>query len=262
MRFFHLSDLHIGQSKNDQKVGVITRWIIDHASQHQARLVLITGDVVDSGFKWQYQKAQQHVERLRQAGFRVLVVPGNHDYGPLGIAESRRSAQHFKRYLTGGREFPSLEVVDRQVFILLDSMQQELEDVEIWGAEGELGDSQLQEVKLMLDDLEGDPAVDHVIVALHHHPFEYKNFHELRDAEKLMEVVANPGVSSIRVQCLLFGHKHVAMRFDHPPLDMETRYGLGLIFAAGSTVERDRSGRMTLPVIDLKQMGIKRWKIQ
>lgn len=262
MKFFHLSDLHIGQSNNDQKVGEITRWIIDHASQHEARLVLITGDVVDSGFEWQYQKAQQHVEHLRQEGFRVLVVPGNHDYGPLGIAESRRSAEHFKQYLAGGRDFPSLEVIDREAFLLLDSMQQELQDVEIWGAEGELGDSQLGEVKGMLDDLEGYAAVDHVIVALHHHPFEYKNFHELRDAQKLMEVVSRSETSTRRVHCLLFGHKHVAMRFDHPAVDMESRYGLDLIFAAGSTVERDRSGRMTLPVINLKQMSIQRWKVQ
>lgn len=262
MKFFHLSDWHIGQSNNDHKVGEITRWIIDHASQHEARLVLITGDVVDSGFEWQYKKAQQHVEHLRQAGFRVLVVPGNHDYGPLGIAESRRSAKLFKRYLAEGRDFPALEVVDRQVFILLDSMQQELQDVEFWGAEGELGDNQLGEVKGMLDDLEDNAAVDHVIVALHHHPFEYKNFHELRDAQNLMDVVSSHEASPPRVHCLLFGHKHLAMRFDHPPVDMESRYGLELIFAAGSTVERDRSGRMTLPVINLKQMNIQRWKVQ
>jgi len=262
MKFFHLSDLHIGQSKNDHKVGVITRWIIEHASQHQARLVVITGDVVDSGFEWQYQQAQRHVERLRQEGFQVLVVPGNHDYGPLGIAESRKSANNFQRYLDEGRAFPSLEVIGRQAFILLDSMQQELEDVELWGAEGELGDSQLEELNTMLDNLEGDATVENVIVALHHHPFEYKNFHELRDAHKLMKVVASQGKSASRVQCLLFGHKHLAVRFNHPPLDMETRYGLNMIFAAGSTVERDRSGRMTLPVINLNQMSIKHWKVQ
>jgi len=262
MKFFHLSDLHIGQSNNDEKTGTVTRWIIGNLAQHQAKVVLITGDVVDSGLKWEYEQAQPHIERMREEGFHVLLVPGNHDYGPFGITESKKSAGHFKTYLAGQIDFPHVEVIHNAAFILLDSMKQELAEIEIWGAEGELGEEQLTALSRILDDLEERENIEHVIVALHHHPFDYKRFHVLRDADRLMEVIHGERGSPSRVSGLLFGHKHLEMRFDSPPLDYESRYGIDLIYAAGSTVERDESGKMTLPVIDLQEMDIRRWKVR
>lgn len=262
MNIIHLSDLHIGKSDNDRKVSRITEWLIKHRSRHESNTILITGDIVDDGATWQYHRAHEHVHRLRENDFQVLCVPGNHDYGPLGITESQRSAANFQEYLAGDVQYPHLEIIERQAFILLDSMFQEIQDVEFWGAEGELGEDQIHTLDQILQRLAGDDKVEKVVIALHHHPFEYKRFHQLRDAEQFLETITAFDGGESRVNALLFGHKHVAQRFNQPPLDKEAQYGLDLIYAAGSSVERDQSGRMNIPVIDLTKITIHRFKIK
>ncbi|MFO8035360.1 MAG: metallophosphoesterase [Anaerolineales bacterium] len=262
MHIVHLSDLHIGKSDNEQKVDQITTWLVDHPSISNQDVILITGDVVDDGLLWQYEIAKGYVERLREAGFCVLCVPGNHDYGPFGITESRRSVRYFREYLSGDVVYPHLEVISGQAFILLDSMEQEMEDIEFWGAQGELGEDQLARLDQTLKNVEDDPGVENIILALHHHPFQTEFSSQLRDADAFLEVISGDGKGTSRVDCLLFGHKHVELRFNRPPEDKESQLGIDLIYNGGSTVERNQEGDMIVPVIDIREMEIRRYKVR
>ena len=124
MKIIHLSDLHIGKSSNHHKTSRIVDWILENQEAHQAEAVVISGDLVDDGALWQFQRAQKLLDRLEEAGLPVLVVPGNHDYGMMGIAESRDSQAWFAELIAGFDNYPHLRFLDGQTFIQLDSMCQ------------------------------------------------------------------------------------------------------------------------------------------
>lgn len=94
-KIIHLSDLHIGLNCKDSRkipekqVQTIITSIINSypkESNDPMPIVVITGDVVDHG-SHSSNSGENHVEtmatllqQLVDAGFSVLVVPGNHDY--------------------------------------------------------------------------------------------------------------------------------------------------------------------------------------
>jgi hypothetical protein len=141
-------------------------------------------------------------------------------------------------------------------------MEKEMKDVEFWGSQGELGEDQLAQLDQSLKILENDPGVENIILALHHHPFQYEPFSQLRDAETFLEVISGDTRGASRVNCLLFGHKHIELRFNTPPQDKETQLGIDLIYNGGSTVERNEEGAMIVPVIDIEVMKIRRYKVR
>jgi 3',5'-cyclic AMP phosphodiesterase CpdA len=138
-------------------------------------------------------------------------------------------------------------------------MEAELENLDLWGAQGYLGKTQLQKLDKLLDDLEKNQAVENVILFLHHHPFDYLFYHGLRDHSDLKGVITRPVDKPPRVNLLLFGHKHIDHRFNDPEENKEILYGIDLIYASGQTVERDRQGKMVLPVIDIEDKTIQRF---
>jgi 3',5'-cyclic AMP phosphodiesterase CpdA len=158
-------------------------------------------------------------------------------------------------------EYPALFIRSGQAFVLLDSMEAEIANQELWGAQGYLGLIQLQKLDKLLDELGENPAVENVILILHHHPFDYLFYHGLRDHADLKGIVSRRKGEKPRVNVLLFGHKHLDHRFNDPDENKEELFGIDLIFASGQTVERNEDGKMTLPVIDLDQKTIQRYLI-
>ena len=262
MNFIHLSDLHIGKSNNREKTAVLVDWIFNNKDKHQSELVIISGDVVDDGKAWQFALAKEQLERLRENGFTVLVCPGNHDYGPEGIRESHLSQEHFFSLISGVKEYPHLQIISGQAFILLDSMAEELKNIEIWGAQGNLGEEQLQKLDQMLEDLAENREVENVFVILHHHPFDFLYYHGLRDQADLKGVISRRINQPPRVNGLLFGHKHIENRFNDPEENKEELFGIDLIYASGQTVECDQEGKMVIPVINVEEKTIKRYLIK
>ena len=262
MKIIHLSDLHIGKSNNLEKAGILVDWILDQQDQHDSKFVIISGDLVDDGEEWQFLEARKLVERLRDAGFTVLVAPGNHDYGPDGYRESKKSQRDFQELISGVDTYPHLHLQAGVGVILLDSMAAEMKQREPWGAQGYLGKKQLQKLDLLLDELGENPAVEQIVLALHHHPFDYLFYHGLRDHADLKGVVSQPIDGKPRVNALLFGHKHLEHRFNDPEENKEELYGIDLIYASGQSVERHEDGKMVLPVIDTWDMSIQRFKVQ
>lgn len=262
MNIIQLSDLHIGKSNNLEKSVRIVDWIINNKKSHQSDLVIITGDLVDDGATWQFMQAKELLDLLRFKEYTVLVAPGNHDYGPEGFRESSKSRREFAELISGVSEYPHLYISKGQAIVVLDSMEKELEKIELWGAQGCLGKKQLQKLDLLLDDLDQNTAIENVVVVLHHHPFDYLFYHGMRDHADLKGVISARLVQPPRVNCLLFGHKHLENRFNDPEENKEELYGIDLIYASGQTVERNPKGRMVIPVINIVDKTIQRFLIK
>jgi 3',5'-cyclic AMP phosphodiesterase CpdA len=261
VNIIHLSDLHIGKSNNLDKAKRVVDWIIDNQDLHQSNIVVISGDLVDDGASWQFEDARVLMDRLRDKKFTVLAAPGNHDSGPDGFRESPESKKNFRDMISHVAEYPAVFIKSGQAFVILDSMEAEMEKTEIWGAQGYLGLKQLQKLDLLLDELAENPAVENVILVLHHHPFDYLFYHGLRDHADLKGVISRRPGEPPRVNVLLFGHKHLDHRFNDPEDNKEELFGIDMIYASGQTVERNEDGKMTLPVIDLEEKAIQRFLI-
>jgi 3',5'-cyclic AMP phosphodiesterase CpdA len=257
MKIIHLSDIHIGKSNNKKRFDSIVNWIIDNKDGHGAKVIVLTGDIVDDGSLGQYREAQSQIERLKSSEFIVLSAPGNHDYGVNGIVENWDCIARFKKYISGDVDYPYQVTVDDCAFIMLDSMMQEMNDYELWGAQGELGKQQLSELDRILNDIEENHLSMKVVVALHHHPFYYNYFLKLRDDDLFKKVIMDEDRGDSRINCLLFGHKHSEKRFSGKS-SKEKKYNIGLIYASGSSTERTDEGKLIVPVIDLNTNSISR----
>lgn len=260
MKIIHLSDIHIGKSNNKEKFNAITDWIVNNIETHRAQVIIITGDIVDNGALGEYREAKNQLEKLSRAGLKVLSSPGNHDYGKNGIFENWKCVSLFKKYISGDVEYPYAESIDNYIFIMLDSMLQEMKDHDMWGAQGELGKQQLSELDRILNDIEEFKPEAKIIVALHHHPFYYNYFLKLRDDNLFKKVIMDEDRQDSRIDCLLFGHKHVEKRFLGESGKQE-KYNIGTIYASGSSTERNIKGKMILPVIDVETNLIKRYEL-
>ena len=100
--FIQLSDLHIHsrERRNNRNCRKVVDFILDRY-QDEKPVVLITGDITDDGMEKQYQNAVTILRPLVTCGFKVLAVPGNHDYGFAGNIYTEESQQYFQDYILG-----------------------------------------------------------------------------------------------------------------------------------------------------------------
>lgn len=95
-RIAHLSDIHFGA--NDPKiVDAATAWL----EQRRPDLVVISGDFTQRARVEQFRQASAWLNRLKAAGLKTLVVPGNHDI-PLYDLFRRfvRPLNRYERYIS------------------------------------------------------------------------------------------------------------------------------------------------------------------
>jgi 3',5'-cyclic AMP phosphodiesterase CpdA len=166
-------------------------------------IVLITGDIVDNAtHSEQIDEAVEAIEQFEERGYKVLVVPGNHDYG-TGTRGYEKFVDLFKEKYHKSREisYPKLDIIDEIAFIGLDSTAEELHWLDRFLSEGELGKEQLKRLKKMLN--EPEVIARKKVVYLHHHPFDFKLGMHLRDHNDFKNIIEN------NIDMLLFGHYHV-----------------------------------------------------
>lgn len=94
-RIAHLSDIHFG-AHDPRIVDAATAWL----EERRPDLVVISGDFTQRARVEQFRAASAWLNRLRAAGLRTLVVPGNHDV-PLYDVIRRFAAPlaRYKRYI-------------------------------------------------------------------------------------------------------------------------------------------------------------------
>ncbi len=234
-------------------------------------LIVHTGDLIDSATDANRRAARLLLDRLA-ARYRVLLCPGNHDYGDA-MSVDVEAAQDFLRvfgdYIFQGQPpiFPvSSEVGTDHIFIGLDSNAEELNFWERWFAEGHLGEAQLSALDRLLDS----PAVQgkKVFIYLHHHPFSFgysvmpdvgdrnplsslyvqltRPFLRLKDAYSFCQVTRD------RAQGLLFGHMHFGLDCSGDG----QKYGIRLALDGSSTTcAEDEADRMRYRVVDLADLS-------
>lgn len=198
-KIIHLTDTHIGYQDLSTKMGDIVTRIIYTKEDASNYIIVHTGDVVEDATRaGSYEEAWSHFKRLKDAGFVVLFVPGNHDYG-TGSYGSKEYVDRFKKCFFAGKTnitYPIKTVIDEIAFIGLDSMAEELNFYDRFFAEGELGEEQLER----LSDMLNTAVVKHCqfkVVYLHHHPFHPKPFHQLKDSEALGAILKKHTISAL-----------------------------------------------------------------
>jgi 3',5'-cyclic AMP phosphodiesterase CpdA len=209
MDFIHISDLHFHRSKKDNKEIVkLLRFVAQH---YPAHVLIVTGDITDDGDSEQYDRA---LDALYPFAGRIVICPGNHDYGAVGFAYERQRALRFDEKLGGplgqsgsfaGSNQPVVSLFkgagDQVLLIALDSNLETQTPFNF--ACGEIGKSQLRALDVVLSN-PGNAGMTKFLL-FHHHPFMRNDpFMELRDARKLWPIVYG------RLDVMLFGHRHVS----------------------------------------------------
>jgi 3',5'-cyclic AMP phosphodiesterase CpdA len=204
-KIIHLSDLHVGFDQCQAHLNALVTRLIFLKKPASEYVVIITGDLVEDGTQeGLFETVMVEINRLKSAGFRILICPGNHDYG-TGSNGDKDLVPKFKQafFSDPAYTFPRLDIIDKTAFIGLDTMADELNWYDQFFAEGELGKAQLSALKTLLDSAEVK-GCDHRVVYMHHHPFAPRAFHGLKDSEKLGKLLTG------KIHCLLFGHNHDA----------------------------------------------------
>lgn len=206
----HMSDLHIGYPGTLDRFRRLVRGLSTNPQLEPGKtVVVITGDLVNKvGGRDDLEVARKELKALISAGYRkVLVVPGNHDYGS-GSRGNRLYVPLFKEIFYGKRRtYPILDIVDDVAFIGLDTMAEELNWYDRLWAEGEIGTSQLERLGLLLQ-LEEVQTCGKRVVYMHHHPFDWQPLHQLKDSFQLGEILKSAMEQGISIDAILYGHHH------------------------------------------------------
>lgn len=94
MRLLHTSDWHLGQhfmgKTRQAEHQAFCTWLIEQVREHDVQVVLVAGDIFDTGSPPSYAREQYNhfVVALRDTGCQLVVLGGNHDSVAM-LGESR-----------------------------------------------------------------------------------------------------------------------------------------------------------------------------
>lgn len=228
-KIIHFSDMHVGYGDLGRRFLCIAENVIFDKQPAGDYVIVITGDLIDNALNaTNFEEMRLSIEKLKHAGFEVLVVPGNHDYG-TGACGFKRYVDHFKKVYFGDNRmaYPKLDIIDKVAFIGLDSMAEELDWHDRLFAQGELGKPQLERLDKMLAAHDVTKCAKRVVY-LHHHPFDPKFLHQLKDWAALGTILQERG----NVDALLYGHNHEG-KIRHG------KWGIPRCYDAGSTTRKN-----------------------
>jgi len=268
---FHISDLHCGKiiaQPMDPDTHLVAnphqmaldRLFADLApsvkSMPGVKVLVITGDLTDSGEKDQYDEVTRRIDSLRnETGCEVRIVPGNHDVGGFfGTEFSQKCANRFDKLAAslGMQPFfaessapPCAETFSDgewqvRLFYLNSCSRTGIKDF----SRGVLGKAQLDALAKGLKEPFAGPS----ILCLHHKPLTpgqpdcVMGLAE-EDRQALKACIEQPGVAA-----LLYGHQDESRR-SFPSATSLYRPGTvqGCILAdANSAVERQSYCRISV----------------
>ena len=240
---FHLSDLHIGghnlkfytkkMSAYQFMKDIAVPQLIELGSQAENCVFILTGDVVDDGTREQMKLAHESLNPLIDK-FKVLVVPGNHDYGRDGIFADPDRINDFSEIFSISKEFPIISEIDGHIFIGLNSM--DCVSIKDWFAKGRLGKKQNDKAIEVIKSDSRDMNKK-IIIYLHHHPFIFPDEMPWNLVIDWLALQLNDNNKFIRrlkdkVDVLLFGHQHRHLTFENTVLN--SGYGIPLMCCTAS----------------------------
>lgn len=241
-KIIHLSDLHIGHEDCGKNFLKIINKISRTKKPAKNFLIVITGDLVDNANYTDFtDEAVKRIDCLKKRGYRVLMIPGNHDYGN-GAAGKKEFVQIFKERFYGKQDisYPKVDIIGKTAFIGLDSTAEELHWYDRFFSEGELGKDQLERLRSILEEEKIKKRKK--VIYLHHHPFDYKALMQLKDGKELKEVISG------KVDAILFGHYH--RDEDSAGKDYNGSWDIPRCYNAGSSTHKNGNAG-TQRIIDL-----------
>jgi DNA repair exonuclease SbcCD nuclease subunit len=277
LKIIHISDLHIGHTDDTAAFAntkslterfdiIINNIINEFEASANEYTVVITGDIFDAP-PTAYSSALNIIKKLKDKNFKVLIIPGNHDFlaydchnNPIidliFYIETRftmkQSLKSFNKSFYNNENYiyadiNNLQIINNTCSIGLNSMEGQIFDLDIeLGAQGKIGVPQLKRLQTILDS---EVVKDkYKVVYLHHHPFAYTtgaNFMHLEDAEELGEIVNG------RIDALLFGHAHRSTNGTIPE-NQWLNWNIPRCYDAGSSTRKDGSSAI-FRIIDLSQ---------
>jgi len=264
IRIIHVSDLHFHEEneKNEEAeaflYGIGKKYAFGPDSSNY---LLVTGDIVDDGSSRQYRNA---FEALKPFKDRLLIVPGNHDYGICGNLYSNACARAFDdtfKPLWDKCRFYDKEPVGcvlsdghgtEVLAVGLNSVLKTHSPLDL--ARGEIGEGQLDKLNAILSKPEY--ADKPKIVFLHHRPQKDWWFFVLTDSEDMMAIL-----SQNRVAIVAFGHSGGDMRSEEPPQArimnvIVKRYGIKYLLNANSSVSAGRCYEITIEGKNVKEVKL------
>lgn len=230
-KIIHLSDLHIGHEDCEEKFLKIIDYILNNCQPASEYIVLITGDIVENANHFeQTEAALRAISKLENYGLKVLVIPGNHDYGNGALANTEFVSRFKEKYYKNAEiSYPKLDIIDDIAFIGLDSTAEELHWLDRILSEGELGKEQRNRLKRILN--EPEIINKKKVVYLHHHPFDYKFGMHLKDSKSLKKCIEH------KVDLILFGHYHNNSK--SAGKNFHGRWGITRCYNAGSSTHKN-----------------------
>ncbi|MDY6787644.1 MAG: metallophosphoesterase [candidate division WOR-3 bacterium] len=181
MKIMHISDIHKTGSFFVKEWGDKIKQCIEDESPE---LVIVTGDITDNGYLYEYEEAKNFLDGLNADN--MLVVPGNHDSRNGGYLIFE---EFFKT------RYPLFE--NEQVIVLgIDSSEPDLDD-------GHIGRANYKYIEDKLRDNEDKIK----IIALHHHlipiPGTGRERHIPVDSGDFLKLI-----KEMQIDFVLSGHKH------------------------------------------------------
>ena len=217
-RIAHLSDIHFG-SHVPKIVAATEAWL----EQRQPDLIIISGDFTQRARPDQFREASAYLNRLRAAGLRTLVVPGNHDV-PLYDVVRRFAAplDRYRRYIDNDLS-PWFENDEVAVLGINTARSLTIKD----------GRINHEQIAMMQDRFAAVPAHKTRILVTHHPLYAMP----IGDGGELSEAVgrhrdAIKAVCRAGVHLALAGHFH--RTYAESARKMVENSGLALVMQAGT----------------------------
>lgn len=198
MKLFHVSDLHVRGRMEDNKDLADNLKQLREAFSKQDDLLVITGDITDDGKEGQYKNAKALLEWF--AG-KIIMVPGNHDYGPLGNFYDKLCVSRYQKLeaeLGYRDDYIRMASYRMAAIIKLDTNLKTKNVLDF--AQGKVGMMALWGLRRKLEWCHKHNLKS--LVMLHHTPFAQEWFLRLEDAKELLRDTL------FRATAVLCGHEH------------------------------------------------------
>jgi len=233
IKIIHLSDLHIKKSENgipEENYNfnhICDEIILKYKNTKNKPLIVITGDIVNSGSLNYFQNAEKYLKKLERTGFTIWPIPGNHDFRIWGWIKNTNSHKYFKEYIltksalanVKKMSYPQIYSPAKGIYMIGLNSSNSIANI-FMIARGYLAIFQRMSLSKQLKQIHLDDPKPFIIVFLHHHPFIFPDdrkhiFAFLWEffAHRLLADFALRRILKNKVNIILFGHDHFHLDF-------------------------------------------------
>ncbi|MEP7316227.1 MAG: metallophosphoesterase [Sphingomicrobium sp.] len=234
-RLIHLSDLHFG-AHDERLVSAVEERI----NETRPDLVVISGDFTQRARTEQFEQACAFLTRIKDAGFEVLAVPGNHDVPLYDVLRRFLSPlTRYKRYIDETL-CPHHELPGASVLGINTARSLTFKD-------GRISEDQMRFIRATFSR-----SIDVPRILVTHHPMFALPVNESGALGKAVgrQKMALDAIADAGVDLLLAGHNHRAST--HSARELATKAGPALVIQAGTaTSTRVRDEDQSFNQIDI-----------